>query len=104
MKLLNWFSTKHVDDFARALAIDLAKRYPPTLDTAKEKRISQNRISKVLEDAYAKAVKFQREQRLGFYKKARFGNAFRWELKELGYSDKFVEVATEGLIVYLTRK
>ena len=104
MALFGSVSGKDVDNFAKTLAQDLAKRYPPALDTAKEKRISQNRISKVLEDAYAKAVKFQREQHLGFYKKARFGNTFRWELKELGYSDKFVEIATEGLIVYLTRK
>ena len=44
------------------------------------------------------------EHKLGVYKKARLGNTFRWELEELGYSKKFVETATEGLVVYLTRK
>ena len=38
------------------------------------------------------------------YKKARLANAFKWELKELGYSEKFVEVATEGLVVYTTTR
>ena len=32
------------------------------------------------------------------------GNTFRWELQEMGYSQKFVEAATEGMIVYITRK
>jgi hypothetical protein len=41
---------------------------------------------------------------LGVYKKARLGNTFRWELEEMGYSEKFIELATEGLIVYITRK
>ena len=26
-----------------------------------------------------------------------------WELKEMGYDEKFIEMATEGLIVYVTR-
>ena len=96
-------STKEIDGFAKELAQGLAKRYPPALDAAPEKRVSANRITKVLEDTMAKAADFQRAHRLGVYKKARLGNAFRWELKELGYSEKFIEVATEGLIVYISR-
>lgn len=103
MGLLDLFSNREVDEFARSLAKDLAKRYPPALDATPEKKISQNRIAKVLEDTVAKAVKFNTEKKLGVYKKARLGNTFKWELKELGYSEKFIEVATEGLIVYLSR-
>ncbi|NJK42488.1 MAG: hypothetical protein HC937_01785 [Aquincola sp.] len=36
--------------------------------------------------------------------KAKLGNAFRWELTELGYRKDFVELATEAVIVYLSRK
>ena len=57
----------------------------------------------MLEDAVGKAVKFNQEQKLGLVGKAKLGNTFRWELKELGYSERFVEVATEALIVYITR-
>ena len=32
------------------------------------------------------------------------GNTFQWELKEMGYNEKFVEVATEAMIVYITRR
>jgi hypothetical protein len=98
------FSSKDVDQFAKSLAVDISKRYPPSLDQAKEKKISQNRIAKVLEDAYRKAVEFKSNTHLGVYRKARLGNTFRWELTELGYSKPFVEMATEGLIVYITRK
>lgn len=103
MKLPALFSNKEIDGFAKTLAQDLAKRYPPELDKSKEKKISQNRIAKVLEDAYGKAIQFKQEHKLGLYKKARLGNTFKWELKELGYSEKFIEIATEGLIVYITR-
>jgi hypothetical protein len=104
MGLFQRFSSKAVDAFAKALAQDIAKRYPPSLDTAPEKKISQNRVSRILEEAYAKAIDFHREHKLGVYRKARLGNTFRWELTELGYSKPFVEMATEGLVVYITRK
>jgi hypothetical protein len=104
MNLLQRFSSKEVDSFAKALAQEIAKRYPPSLDAAPEKKISQNRITRILEDAYTKAIIFHREHKLGVYRKARLGNTFRWELSELGYSKPFVEMATEGLVVYISRK
>lgn len=104
MKLFGALFDKDLDVFAKSLAQDLAKRYPPALENSPEKRISPNRITKVLEEAVGKAVQFNREQHLGMLGKAKLGNTFRWELKELGYSERFVEFATEALIVYITRK
>ncbi len=104
MGLLNMFSSKEIDEFAKSLAESVSKRYPPALETAQEKKISVNRVTKILEDTFQKAVEFNARQKLGVYKKARLGNTFRWELKERGYSEKFVEMATEGLLVYVTRR
>ena len=103
MGLLDKLVGKDVDEFAKTLAEMVAKRYPPTLDQAKEKRVSANRVTKVLEDVLEQAVDYGKKNRLGVYKKARLANAFKWALKELGYSEKFIEVATEGLVVYTTR-
>jgi hypothetical protein len=95
--------SKKITDFARELAGNLSKRYPPALDVNPEKKISANRLTKVLEEALASASQFQRDNRLGVYGKAKLGNEFKWQLKELGYSEQFIEVATEGLMVYVTR-
>lgn len=103
MKILERFSSKAVDQFAKDLAQGIAKRYPPSLDQSKEKKISHNRVSRILEETYAKAIAFHAENKLGVYRKARLGNTFRWELNELGYSKEFVELATEGLVIYVTR-
>lgn len=103
MGLFGLVSGKRVDEFAKSLAQDLAKRYPPALDQEGGQKLSQKRLTAILEDAYGKAVDFKKQHKLGVYKKARLGNTFRWELKEMGYSEKFVETATEGLIVYITR-
>jgi hypothetical protein len=103
MSLRSLFSTKHINEFAHELADSLAKRYPPVLDVTPEKKISANRLTKVLEETLARAVEFQREHRLGTFGKAKLGNEFKWRLRELGYSEKFIDVATEGLMVYVTR-
>ncbi len=104
MGLFGSTSGKDIDTFAKALAQDLAKRYPPALDKGNERKISQKRLTTILEDTYTRAVAYKTEHKLGVYKKARLGNTFRWELQDMGYSEKFVELATEGMIVYITRK
>lgn len=104
MSLFGSVSSKAVDEFAKSLAQEIAKRYPPALDKGGERKLSQKRLIAILEDTYNKAVGFTNEHRLGVYKKARLGNTFRWELEELGYSKKFIETTTEGFVVYITRK
>lgn len=104
MALFGSVSGKQIDEFAKNLALELSKRYPAALDKGSERRISMKRLTTILEDTYNRAIEFKRQHELGVYKKARLGNTFRWELEQLGYSKKFIELATEGLIVYVTRK
>jgi hypothetical protein len=105
MGLFGSVSSKEVDEFAKSLVQDIAKRYPPGMDAGgAERKISQKRLTSILEDAFAKALDYRHQNKLGVYKKARLSNTFRWGLKDLGYGDKFVDVATEGLVVYISRK
>ena len=104
MGMLDSLRGSSANDFAKQLALDLSAHYPPSLDQSPQKRVSVNRMTRILEDAFSRAESFKNEHRLGWLGKARLGNSFRWELKELGYSSDFIEMATEGLIVYITRK
>lgn len=103
MGLFSFLSKPDVAEFAKTLVNTLSKRYPPSIDAAPEKKISEARLTKVLEDVLGQATEFQQKHQLGLFGKAKLGNEFRWQLKELGYTDKFIEVATEGLMVYITR-
>lgn len=98
------FTGKKIDVFAKQIASDLAKRFPPSSEEGESRKISPKGLSNILESMYVKACTFKEEHKLGVYKVARLSNTFKWELKELGYSAQFIDVATEGLIVYLTRK
>ena len=97
------FSPNKIDEFAKILAQDIAKRYPPAIANNPQQMVSQKRLTDILEETFSKASAFQQENKLGWYKKAKLGNEFRWELKEMGYDEKFTEMATEGLVVYVTR-
>lgn len=98
----NPFKRPPVNDFAKALAQDIAKRYPPALDGQPGKRPSVNRLTRIIEDACTKAHTFNQEQSLGWLSKAKLANSFRWELTELGYQKDFVELATEAVIVHIS--
>lgn len=97
-------SGKKIDTFAGQLAQQIAARYPPEFDIGAKKAIPEKRLTRILEEVFVAARAFKDENKLGLYKKARLSNSFRWELTQLGYSPEFIELATEGMVVYLTRK
>jgi hypothetical protein len=90
--------------FANELASQLARRYPPEIDRRQGSRPSVNRLTRIMEDACARAVDYQQEHRLGWLGKSRLGNDFRWALRDLGYTDQFVDFATEAVVIHLSRK
>lgn len=100
--MLGFGASKESKEFAGALARDLRKDIPRTLIDSPV--ISANRVSVVLDRAYLKAVEYQIANRMGFFGRTAFVNAFRWALLEAGYPEKFVRVATEGLVYALSRK
>jgi hypothetical protein len=90
--------------FADELASDLSKRLPPALMNDESRRPSAKRIGRVLEGSLSRAVSYKQEKKLGVLGKARLANEFRWKLKELGYDDEFVDLATEAMTIYISRK
>jgi len=104
MSLAKIFSIEPLKKQAVQLADGIAKDIPPKIEAKAAGNLSVNRVTTVLERAYSKAIAFQQQQPMGLVKRSIFGNTFRWRLKELGYSEKFAEVATEGLIVKLSQR
>jgi len=57
----------------------------------------------ILDDCIAWALQFPQENRIGFIGRARLKSALRWELREIGYEEKFAELAAEKLIARMAR-
>lgn len=101
--LFDWLNTKAIDEFAKALARDFARRYPPSMES-EHNRAATKKLAAAIDEIYARADKFKQRYKLGVYKKAKLGNVFKWELKELGYSEAFIDQVTDGLVLSLARK
>src|SRR5665213_1402174 len=96
MRIPKFLDTQELDEFATALALDLGRRFPPTSE-ARTDPGAQLQIKVILEGLGARAVRYRQEHKLGIYKKAKLGNVFRWKLKELGFSEAFIERATKEI-------
>jgi hypothetical protein len=96
--ILESLSARKVVELAKTLAQDVAKRYPPAIANNPARVVSQQRLSAILEQVFAHAAGFSRENSLGWYKRVRLGSAFKWELKEIGYDEEFIDMAAKGLI------
>ena len=88
---------------AHNLVAGLKKDLPPTLMEKQRKILSVNKITQILEKSYQMAREHQSNQRMGFIKKAVLANSFKWELRNLGYPENFIDMATEGLVIELSK-
>jgi len=103
MAMFGLVNTAEVDTFATQLAEDLGRRFPP----ASEKRTdagAKNQLGVILEGLSKRAERFRDEKKLGIYKKAKLGNVFKWRLKELGYSEAFIDQATNAVVTRIAMK
>ena len=101
--MFNRASNKALDEFSKSLAQDLVSRYGVGSESTAHNKKKNRKLGAALDDIYIKAMDFQREHNLGIYGKARLGNTFKWELKEMGYEDGFIDEATKGLLVSLNK-
>ena len=105
--MLNIFKrppNREIDAFSRSLARELSQRYAVDDGEPASGRKTDRKLGKALYSVYSQARDFQRQHRLGVYGKARLANTFKWELKDMGYKDDFVEEATKGLVIEIGKK
>lgn len=102
--LARWRRPSEIEATVQALVAELLRRYPPQMASGEGRRLSPQAVTNILEAVINKAVVKSQELHLGVFGKAKLGTEFKFALKEKGYPEKFVEVATEALVVYVSRK
>jgi hypothetical protein len=99
------FSRKEdINEFTKDLCKGLTAKYPVLMDVNSQGVVSEKSLSKILEKLFVEAAEFKTRNKLGVLGKAKLINAFKWELKDLGYSEEFIKIAVEGFTVYTSRK
>ena len=98
--LLDWFSRKHIDEFADSIVAELLRRFPQSgADLSSEKSVEK--ATKTLDRIFSRISAFAVERRPNLYQKACFGNRIKWGLKEAGYPAPFVELVTQKFLAYM---
>jgi hypothetical protein len=102
--ILRLFSPSKVNAFAKIMGRRITTRCPPVIANNPEQIVSQKRMAEILKEIFSGAPQFRGENRLGILGRAKLGHAFKWELREIGYEEKFVDFAAKKLIEQLTRR
>ena len=97
------FSPSKFDALVEGVAQRISMRFPPLVANDPERTVSQERIKEILSETFAPALRSERKHPIGFVGRAQLRNAFRRQLREIGYDEKFVDFAAERFIEQLTR-
>lgn len=97
-------SAKHIQKLAQSLVADIASRYPAEIANSPEPTVSQQRRSEILETIFLRARQFNLDSRLGVLARIRLAGALKWQLKEMGYDEKFIDTAMEHLVASITHE
>lgn len=96
---LNWFDASEAQKFGITLAHFVTERLP--LNSQKKKDKTVEKQQEVVLKLFAQIAKFNNDHSLNIYKKAKLGNAFKWELKQAGYDDAFINQLTHEIMLKL---
>jgi len=96
------FSPKQIQMLAQGLAADIASRYPAEIANNPEPMVSRQRRSEILENIFLRARHLNLGGWLGILARIRLASALKWQLKEMGYDEKFIDTAMEHLVASVT--
>ncbi len=98
--MFNSKRSREIEDFAVALARDVAGRCPPA--EAHEGEHISMALARAIDEVCRRGAEFQREQRLWMYGKAKLGTAFKLELMQAGYPAQLVDSITRQLLLKMS--
>lgn len=105
VNLFFWKKNRLIDEFALQLADHLFKIVPPEkIDDKKNARKLLKKLDRELDKIYKKLARFDLQNNLGIYARARLQNKFNYRLKELNYPSEFVDVLNEKMLIVSLQK
>ena len=105
MGLLFWKKNHKIDDFALQLANHFFKIVPPEkISSDQNMRKTLKKLDRELGKIFTKLSKFDSQNNLGIYTRARLQNKFNHRLDELGYTPEFVKALNDKMLVESMQK
>jgi hypothetical protein len=84
-----WFDAGEAVVFARIIARDVDRLFPPGLQ--KKKKTSAKKDQKKFDSLVLRTRAFAQQHKLNVYKKAKFLNTIKWELRDAGHEESLID-------------
>lgn len=101
MKLFGFLDTRASAAFAQEISLEFSRNYPA--DAGGEPK-SAPRLAHAIEVLANRAAKFDRDQPLGWYRKAKFGQAIKRDLLGKGYDAELVDQVVYAAVIRMARR
>jgi len=101
--MISWFDARAHKQFGEELAALVIEKMPLPggADTRAGRRTGKpKKPQDVLRRMLARISEFNGQHRANLYKKAQFGNAFKWKLLEAGYEAEFADELAKELLIH----
>ena len=95
--MAGWFDAREAQQFGATLADFLMERIPPAAVDNSEEFVLKRQ--EALHKMRLQIEVFQVDHKLNLFKKAKFGNAFKWKLLDAGYPAEFADHLTRALLL-----
>jgi hypothetical protein len=95
-----WFDTREAVAFARGIARDIDRLFPPA--ALKRKPTSEKKDQKKFDGLVLRTRTFAQQHRLNIYKKAKLLNTIKWELRDAGHEESLINEILALLTPLLT--
>ena len=101
MKLLAFLDTSAGDAFAREIGEEFGHNFPA--DAASDPK-AEPKLAHAIEVLGNRAAKFQRQNPLGWYRKAKFMDAIKQELQKKGHGPELVDRVVYAVVLRMARR
>lgn len=101
MALFGWFDASEVDAFGREIGAEFSRHYP--LASLPAGRDAEQKLLRAIEILGNRAAKFNREKRMGWYRKARFMRAVKEEMISRGGAEALADRVVYAVVVRMAR-
>ena len=95
------FGSKDAENFAIELVREFSKRCPAESLQGAQRTAA---FARAVDDLWTRVAEFQRAKKLGVYGKAKFGTAFKYQLKDLVYQEELVDELLRTLLIRMSGK
>lgn len=102
--MLSWLTNPADEAFAKKLAQNLERKFPPPVIKSRIEKINIQRLGDIFENVLSEATTYSRNEKPNFIRRTKIANDFRSALEKGNYPNEFIAEITKALIIYMSKK